>query len=74
MYKAEVLYEDTCIRVYDPEKKELIESTAGFINLLKYSFLSMDIDKKKFGKTFRTFSLSLTLFIVISVINQNYVI
>ncbi len=24
MYKAEVLYEDTCIRVYDPEKKELI--------------------------------------------------
>jgi len=31
----------------------------------------MDIDKKKFGKTFRTFSISLTLFIVISVINQN---
>ena len=53
------------------EKKELIESTAGFINLLKYSFLSMDIDKKKFGKTFRTFSLSLTLFIVVTVINQN---
>lgn len=24
MYKAEVLYEDTCIKVYDPEKKELI--------------------------------------------------
>jgi hypothetical protein len=24
MYKADVLYEDTCIRVYDPEKKELI--------------------------------------------------
>ena len=23
MYKADVLYEDTCIRVYDPEKKEL---------------------------------------------------
>jgi ABC-type lipoprotein export system ATPase subunit len=44
---------------------------AGFINLLKYSFLSMDIDKKKFGKTFRTFSISLTLFIVVSVINQN---
>ena len=31
----------------------------------------MDIDKKKFGNTFRTFSISLTLFIVISVINQN---
>jgi len=52
-------------------KKKLKVSTAGFINLLKYSFLSMDIDKKKFGKTFRTFSISLTLFIVISVINQN---
>ena len=24
MYKSDVLYEDTCIRVYDPEKKELI--------------------------------------------------
>jgi len=53
------------------EKKKFQESAAGFINLLKYSFLSMDIDKKKFGKTFRTFSISLTLFIVISVINQN---
>lgn len=53
------------------ENKKLKEKSAGFINLLKYSFLSMDIDKKKFGKTFRTFSISLTLFIVISVINQN---
>jgi ABC-type lipoprotein export system ATPase subunit len=53
------------------EKKVLKSSQAGFINLLKYSFLSMDIDKKKFGKTFRTFSISLTLFIVISIINQN---
>lgn len=53
------------------EKRKLKENTAGFLNLLKYSFLSMDIDKKKFGKTFRTFSVSLTLFIVISVINQN---
>ena len=51
--------------------KKLKESKAGFINLLKYSFVSMDIDKKKFGNTFRTFSISLTLFIVISVINQN---
>jgi ABC-type lipoprotein release transport system permease subunit len=31
----------------------------------------MDIDKKKFGSTFRTFSLSLTLYIVTTVINQN---
>jgi ABC-type lipoprotein release transport system permease subunit len=31
----------------------------------------MDIDKKKFGNTFRTFSISLTLFIVVNVINQN---
>jgi ABC-type lipoprotein release transport system permease subunit len=31
----------------------------------------MDIDKKRFGKTFRTFSISLTLFIVVSVVNQN---
>ena len=53
------------------EEKKLKEKTAGFLNLLMYSFLSMDIDKKKFGKTFRTFSISLTLFIVISVINQN---
>lgn len=53
------------------ESKKLKESNAGFFNLLMYSFLSMDIDKKKFGKTFRTFSISLTLFIVISVINQN---
>lgn len=53
------------------EKRKLKEKSAGFINLLKYSFLSMDIDKKKFGKTFRTFSISLTLFIVVSVINQN---
>jgi len=51
--------------------KKLKESRAGVLNLLKYSFLSMDIDKKKFGNTFRTFSISLTLFIVISVINQN---
>lgn len=53
------------------EQKQLKERNAGFLNLLMYSFLSMDIDKKKFGKTFRTFSISLTLFIVISVINQN---
>ena len=51
--------------------KKIRESSAGFINLFKYSFLSMDIDKKKFGNTFRTFSISLTLFIVVSVINQN---
>lgn len=56
----------------EPDKtKQLKESSAGVLNLLKYSFLSMDIDKKKFGNTFRTFSVSLTLFIVISVINQN---
>ncbi len=55
----------------DEKKKKLKESRAGFLNLLKYSFVSMDIDKKKFGNTFRTFSISLTLFIVISVINQN---
>ena len=53
------------------EKKKLKDSRAGFFNLLMYSFLSMDIDKKKFGNTFRTFSISLTLFIVVSVINQN---
>ncbi len=52
-------------------KKELKEKSAGFLNLLMYSFLSMDIDKKKFGKTFRTFSISLTLFIVVSIVNQN---
>lgn len=57
---------------YEPqESKQLKDKHAGFWNLLKYSFLSMDIDKKKFGKTFRTFSISLTLFIVVSVINQN---
>ncbi len=53
------------------KRKKLKEKSAGFLNLLKYSFLSMDIDKKKFGKTFRTFSISLTLFIVVSVINEN---
>mgnify|MGYP000527411478 CR=1 FL=1 len=57
--------------IKEEKQKSLKENTAGFMNLLKYSFLSMDIDKKKFGKTFRTFSISLTLFIVISVINQN---
>ncbi len=61
---------DFVFQGYEKTKK-LKESKAGFINLLKYSFLSMDIDKKKFGTTFRTFSISLTLFIVISVINQN---
>ena len=55
----------------DDNDKTLNIRSAGFINLLMYSFLSMDIDKKKFGKTFKTFSLSLTLFIVISVINEN---
>ena len=53
------------------KRKKLKEKHAGFYNLLKYSFLSMDIDKKKFGNTFRTFSVSLTFFIVVSVINQN---
>ena len=24
MYRSDVLYEDTCIKVYDPEKKELV--------------------------------------------------
>lgn len=59
--------------VFEPSKKnkKLKESRAGFLNLLKYSFISMDVDKKKFGNTFRTFSISLTLFIVISVITQN---
>ena len=57
--------------VIKSEKKVLKENTAGVINLLMYSFLSMDIDKKRFGNTFRTFSISLTLFIVVSVINQN---
>lgn len=59
--------------VFEGEHKEkkLKESRAGFINLLTYSFVSMDIDKKKFGSTFRTFSISLTLFIVVSIINQN---
>lgn len=53
------------------KQKILRESKAGFVNLFKYSFLSMDVDKRKFGNTFRTFSISLTLFIVVSVINQN---
>ncbi len=43
----------------------------GLWNHLMYSFLSMDVDKKKFGNTFRTFSISLALFIVFNVINQN---
>lgn len=63
------LFKDNSI--VSEDKRKLRDSTAGFINLLKYSFLSMDIDKKKFGKTFRTFSISLTLFIVVSIINQN---
>lgn len=53
------------------QKRKLKESRAGFFNLLTYSFVSMDIDKKKFGSTFRTFSISLTLYIVVSIINQN---
>jgi ABC-type lipoprotein export system ATPase subunit len=57
--------------VKEEKKQKVKRQSAGFMNLLKYSFLSMDIDKKKFGNTFRTFSISLTLFIVISVINQN---
>ena len=59
--------------VFEPSDKikKLKESKAGFLNLLKYSFISMDVDKKKFGNTFRTFSISLTLFIVINVITQN---
>jgi len=59
--------------VFEPSEKvkKLKESKAGFFNLLKYSFVSMDVDKKKFGNTFRTFSISLTLFIVISVITEN---
>ncbi len=57
--------------IIESKKRKLKENTAGLLNLLMYSFLSMDIDKKRFGKTFRTFSISLTLFIVISVINQN---
>lgn len=59
------------IEVIKTKKKKLKENTAGLLNLLMYSFLSMDIDKKRFGNTFRTFSISLTLFIVFSVINQN---
>lgn len=66
--KDEVLVKQAPI---ESEKTELKENTAGVLNLLMYSFLSMDIDKKRFGKTFRTFSISLTLFIVVSVINQN---
>ena len=57
--------------IIESEKTKLKENTAGILNLLMYSFLSMDIDKKRFGTTFRTFSISLTLFIVVSVINQN---
>lgn len=68
--KDEIL-EDFVFEGNEENKKKLKESKAGFLNLLKYSFVSMDIDKKKFGNTFRTFSISLTLFIVISVINQN---
>ncbi len=66
--KDEILHNTEII---ESKKRKLKENTAGLLNLLKYSFLSMDIDKKRFGKTFRTFSISLTLFIVISVINQN---
>ena len=55
----------------EKNKKLLKENSAGFLNLLKYSFVSMDIDKKKFGNTFRTFSISLTLFIIVSIINKN---
>ena len=55
----------------ETNKKKLKEKSAGFLNLLRYSFVSMDIDKKKFGNTFRTFSIALTLFIVIGVVNQN---
>ncbi len=51
--------------------KVLKGNKMGFINHLMYSFLSMDVDKKKFGNTFRTFSISLALFIVFNVINQN---
>lgn len=59
--------------IFKPKEKvkKLKESKAGFYNLLKYSFASMDIDKKKFGNTFRTFSISLTLFIVVNVITEN---
>ncbi|QMS86005.1 ATP-binding cassette domain-containing protein [Candidatus Xianfuyuplasma coldseepsis] len=53
------------------QKRKLSDHRAGFLNLFTYSFVSMDIDKKKFGNTFRTFSISLTLFIVVSIINQN---
>lgn len=69
-----LVMKDQQLRSHDyekQEKKKLKEKNAGFLNLLKYSFLSMDIDKKKFGSTFRTFSISLTLFIVVSIINQN---
>jgi len=43
----------------------------GITNLFRYSFLSMDVDKKRFKKTFRTFSLSLMLFMVLNSISQN---
>lgn len=66
--KDEILHKTEVIKT---KKRKLKENTAGLLNLLMYSFLSMDIDKKRFGKTFRTFSISLTLFIVFSVINQN---
>jgi len=52
-------------------KRKLSEHRAGFVNLFTYSFVSMDVDKKKFGSTFRTFSISLMLYIAISIINQN---
>ena len=66
--KDEILHKTEIIKT---KTKKLKENTAGLFNLLMYSFLSMDIDKKRFGKTFRTFSISLTLFIVVSVVNQN---
>ncbi len=53
------------------EKRELNKKRAGIMNLFRYSFASMHIDKKKFGSTFRTFSISLMLFIVVSIINEN---
>lgn len=71
---GEVLKDETTNKVVlerENRTKDLKEKKVGFLNLLIYSFLSMDIDKRKFGKTFRTFSISLTLFMVTSVINQN---
>ena len=66
--KDQILHQTEVVKT---KKTKLKENTAGLFNLLMYSFLSMDIDKKRFGKTFRTFSISLTLFIVVSVVNQN---